>query len=205
VRHIARQAALATGRGRPQQVLAPSKQRVAGSSPAGGNHRKTCKARLPPNSRRTGALCCGLIVAQRHRKLVAHPVGRTPRPGLEGGERVRGEPSSAGRTYAPTPSIAWVAWGPGAAGRPRPHSHHAHPPPIFALVLHVVRPRQTRPPTAIPGPGGCAPHARRDERAPAEASALFPINPAPRPGAGWARRPGAAFIGNAPGSSRFGS
>jgi hypothetical protein len=163
VRHIARQASLATGRGRPQQVLAPSKQRVAGSSPAGDIHRKTCKARLPPNSRRTGALCCGLIVAQRHRKLVAHPVGRTPRPGLEGGERVRGERSSAGRTYAPTPSIAWVAWGPGAAGRPRPHSHHAHPPPIFALLLHVVRPRQTRPPTAILDPAA-APHTHAETK-----------------------------------------
>jgi hypothetical protein len=204
VRHIARQAALATGRGRPQQVLAPSKQRVAGSSPAGGNHRKTCKARLPPNSRRTGALCCGLIVAQRHRKLVAHPVGRTPRPGLEGGERVRGEPSSAGRTYAPTPSIAWLAWGPGAAGRPdhtvitrtRPQYSPSYCMSSGRDRLVLQQPSWTRwlRPTRTPRRKG----ARRSERP-------FPINPAPRPGAGWARRPGAAFIGNAPGSSRFGS
>jgi hypothetical protein len=59
----------------------------------------------------------------------------------------------------------------------------AHPPPLFALVLHVVRPRQTRPPTAILDPAA-APHThvetkgRPPKRAPFSQSTQ---RPAPGP------------------------
>ena len=56
VRPIARRAVLARGGSRPQHVLAPSKQRVAGSSPAGGILRRPLpklRASGPMSARRT--------------------------------------------------------------------------------------------------------------------------------------------------------
>ena len=96
VRTMARRAVRATGCRRPQHLLAPSKQRVAGSSPAGGIlTRPLPKRNVRHRSSRCGGRrqCCGSVVEARksHHGRAASSSGtstaslRVPRPSPPGG------------------------------------------------------------------------------------------------------------------------
>ena len=79
VRTMARRAVRATGCRRPQHLLAPSKQRVAGSSPAGGIlTRPPPKRNVRHRSSRCGGRrqCCGSVVEARK----SHHAGRRALP-----------------------------------------------------------------------------------------------------------------------------